>query len=319
MSLVLDCKIVIGKYVFNGVSEVKIVNSRKQLGNTATIRLPNRWRGEFLCNVIKGGDPVSIKLGYNGKLREEFTGYVRDVAFNTPVEISCEDKFYSLKRIKPTKASFPSTTLKSVLAYLAPGITPVDVPDITLNNFVVYGDKSVYSALQQLRDAYGLELYFTNGSLFAGVPLTASNSAGSKLVKYDLEKNVIDPKLNYQRKEDVRIRIKATSITHDNKVIVEEVGDDSASTTMTLHFYDITVKAELRRQAEEKLKVMKFDGFRGAITTFGLPYAEPGMIAQIIDNRFDGARSGKYFIDAVTTTFGVGGFRREVTIGRAVA
>lgn len=319
MSFVLDCYIEIGKYVFTSVNEVKIINSRKQLGNTATIKMLNKWSGEFLCNAIKGGDKVLIKLGYNGELREEFRGYVRDIGINSPVEIQCDDEFYSLKRIKPTSKTFQSTTLKDLLKYLVPTITLEDIPSVTLSNFQVYGDKSVAFALQQLRDSYGLEIYFRGDKLFAGVPLTASNSANSEEVIYDLEKNVIDPKLNYQRKEDVRIRIKAVSLTSDNKVLTEEVGDNDASTTTTLHFYDITVKAELKRQAEEKLKVMKFDGFRGSITTFGLPYAEPGMIAKIIDKRFDGAREGKYFIDAVSTTFGISGFRREVTIGRAVA
>lgn len=321
MSFVLDCSIIIGKYKFEGVSEVQIVNSRKQLGNTASIKLPNKWSGKYLCNVINGGDEVSIKLGYNGELREEFIGYVKDVAFNTPVEIQCEDEFYSLKKIKPTAKSFPSTTLKDLLSYLVPGIHLIDIPDLTLPNMQVYADKSVMYALQQLRDSYGLEMYFKDKKLYCGVPLTEKSSVKSDVVIYDLERNVIDPKLNFRRKEDVRIKIKAISITSDNKVITpkKDIGDDDASTTLTMHFYGITNVAELERQAEEKLKVLKYDGFDGTLTTFGLPYIEPGMIAKITDKRFDGAREGKYFCDAVTTTFGIGGFRREVKIGRRVS
>lgn len=321
MSFVLDCNITIGKYRFDGVSEVQIVNSRKQLGNTASIKLPNRWSGKFLCNVIQGGDEVSIKLGYNGELREEFVGYVKDVAFNTPVEINCEDEFYKLRRIKPTAKSFPSTTLKELLSYLVPNITLIDIPDLTMPNMQVYGDKSVMFALQQLRDSYGLEIYFKDKKLYAGVPLSEKSSVASEVVNYDLERNVIDPKLNFRRKEDIRIKIKAISITSDNKVITpkKDIGDDDASTTLTLHFYGITNVAELERQAEEKLKVMKYDGFEGSLTTFGLPYVEPGMIAKITDKRFDGAREGKYFCDAVTTSFGISGFRREVKIGRKLS
>lgn len=319
MSFVLDCNITVGKYRFDGVSEVQIVNSRKQLGNTASIKLPNKWSGKFLCNVIQGGDEVSIKLGYNGELCEEFIGYVKDVAFNTPVEIQCEDEFYTLKRIKPTATSFKSTTLKDVLKHLVPSITLIDIPEVTLVNFQVYANKSVMFALQQLRDSYGLEMYFKDKKLFAGVPLTEKSSVKSEVVIYDLERNVIDPKLNYRRKEDVKIRVNAISITPDNKILKKEVGDDNASTNLTLHFYGITSEAELQRQAEEKLKVMKYDGFDGSLTTFGLPYIEPGMIAKITDKRFDGAREGKYFCDAVTTSFGISGFRREVKIGRRLS
>lgn len=319
MSLVLDCIVTIGKYRFDGVSEIQIVNSRKQLGNTANIKLPNKWSGKFLCNVISGGDEVTVKIGYNGELREEFVGYVRDVAFNTPVEINCEDEFYSLRKIKPTAASFHETTLKNVLKHLVPSITLIDIPEVTLVNFQVYANKSVMFALQQLRDSYGLEIYFKNKELYAGVPLTEKTSASSEVVIYDLERNVIDPRLNYRRKEDVRIRVSAISITSENKVVKKDVGDDDASTTLTLHFYGIESVAELQRQAEEKLKVLKYDGFDGSLQTFGLPYIEPGMIAKIIDKRFDGAREGKYFSDVVTTTFGVNGFRRDVKIGRRVS
>jgi hypothetical protein len=223
---------------------------------------------------------------------------------------------YKLKRVRPQAKSYESTTLKDVLRYLVPDITLVDIPDVTLSPFYIYADKSVAAALQELRENFGLELNFKGKSLFCGVPLTEKDAAKSEVVIYDLDRNVIDPRLNFRRADDVRLRVQAKSITADNKVITVEVGDDDASTTTTLHFYNITVKAELTRQAEEKLKVMKYSGFEGDITTFGIPYVEPGMIAKIIDKRYDNLREGKYFIDSVNTTFDMNGFRRNVKIGR---
>lgn len=316
MSLSLTCDIKIGETRFSGVNEVSIGKTRKQIANTATIKLPNRFNADFLVNKIKGGDIVTILLGYNNELKEEFTGYVRDITFSSPITIECEDEMYKLKRVKPKAKSFDSTTLKDVLKYLVPDITLVDIPEITLSPFYIFADKSVAHALQELRENFGLEVNFVGKKLFVGVPLTQGAKVNAPEVVYNLELNVIDPQLQFRRKEDVRIKVEARSITGDNKVLTATVGDDDASTTTTLHFYNITVKAELERQAEEKLKAWKYDGFRGAITTFGLPYVEPGWVAKIIDRRYNNSRSGKYFIDSVTTTFGMNGFRREVEIGR---
>lgn len=316
MSLYLTCSIDIGPYRFDAVNGITITNSRKQIGNTATIKLPNRYSSEYLTNKIAGGDEVVIRIGYNGDLREEFVGYVSDIASSAPVEIRCEDEMYKLKRVRPKAKSYETTTLKDVLRYLVPEVTLTDIPDVTLSPFYIYADKSVAAALQELRENFGLELNFKGKSLFVGVPLTEKDAAKSEVVIYDLDRNVIDPRLNFRRSEDVRLRVQAKSITADNKVITVEVGDDDASTTTTLHFYNITVKAELTRQAEEKLKVMKYSGFEGDITTFGVPYAEPGMIAKIIDKRYDNICEGKYFIDSVNTTFDMNGFRRNVKIGR---
>ena len=316
MSLSLTCKVKIGNYQFDGVHEVTIVQTRKQITNTATIKLPNRFSGEFLTNKIRGGDTVSISLGYNAANREEFTGYVRDISFTSPITIECEDEMYKLKRVKPKGKGFPQTSLSELLNYLVPDAVLTDIPQITLTNFTVYADKSVAHALQELRENFGLEVNFVGKQLFVGVPLTQDTKANAPEVVYNMELNVINSSLQFQRKEDVRIRVEARSITGDNQVLTATVGDDDASTTTTLHFYNVTVKAELERQAEEKLKVWKHDGFKGALTSFGVPYAEPGWVAKIIDNRYNGSRSGKYFIDSVTTTFGINGFRREVEIGR---
>jgi hypothetical protein len=319
MSLSLTCNITIGNYRFSGVNEVTVVQTNKQITNTATIKLPNRHTNQFLVNKIKGGDKVVIELGYNNQLRQEFSGYVRDITFSNPVTIECEDEMYTLKRIKPTLKSFENATLADILKYLVPKATLLDIPEITFETFEVFADRSVAHALQELRENFGLEVNFVGNTLFVGVPYTQLSQANAPEVLYNMELNVIDSGLQFQRKEDVRIRVEARSITGNNEVITATVGDNDASTTTTLHFYGITVKAELERQAEEKLKQWKYDGFKGELTTFGLPYAAPGYVASIVDTRFNGARTGKYIINSVTTTFGQNGFRRAVEIGRALA
>lgn len=72
--------------------------------------------------------------------------------------------------------------------------------------------------------------------------------------------------------------------------------------------------AELKTLAREELKRYSFDGYRGKITTFLLPYALPGGVASIEDKVYN-ERSGDYFIESVETSFGTGGGRRVVEIG----
>ena len=310
---ILKCEITIGKYIFRHVADVKINQSRTSLVQTATIKLPQRYSGEYLASVINPGDAVVVKLGYDPDLRTEFTGYVLEVNPNLPVEISCEDEMYNLKRKKPTAKTFDSATLKDVLNYMVPG-SRLEVPDVKLTNFKLDGKGSIAFALKKIKEAYGLDIYYRGDTLFAGLAYTDSEAISAGDVNYNLQMNVINPKLNFRKVEDVRLKIKAISILPDNTKLQAEVGDDDGA-LVTMHFYNLTTKAELKVQAENKLKHSQYSGFEGSLLTFGIPYCIFGQVANIVDPRFD-SRKGRHFIDKTITTFGTQGFRREVFIGR---
>ena len=317
MSYVLTMQADIGKYTFRSLSEVRISRSRSELAATASITLPSEYDSQYLCNVIKGGDRVSIRLGYDGHgIREEFTGYVVDVSQRRPVVIECEDEMYQLKRQHPKAKSWKKVKLVEVIRYLVPGAQLDEVPDVTLSPFSIKGGGSTFDAIEELCDKYGLQAFYQGGQFHVMVPYTDMKL---DTARYDLEQNVIRPDLTYRREGDVRLKINAVSILPSNKKLRIDVGDSDAASVTTLHFYNVTTEAELRRLAQDKLRTMKYDGFSGSITTFGIPYAEPGMTAEIRDRRFSGNRYGRYMIDAVTTTAGRGGFRREVKIGRALS
>jgi len=309
---VLQCKIYIGKYVFEHVNKVVIDSSRSSLADKATVTLPQKYSGEYLAAVVSPGDEVEIWLGYKPELKLEFKGYVTNVQPNTPVEISCEDEMYNLKRQKPVAKAWKSTTLKEVLGYLVPGAR-LEVPGINLTNFKVDGKGSVAYALQKIKETYGLDLYFRNGKLFAGLAYTDSETINER-VKYNLEKNVINPQLNFRKLGDVKLRVKAISILPNNTKLEAEVGDLDGA-LKTIHFYNLATTAELQQQAEQTLKYMQFDGFEGSIQTFGIPFSTHGQVAEIEDPRFE-TRKGNYLIDRVVVSFGTEGFRRQNYIGR---
>ncbi len=132
-----------------------------------------------------------------------------------------------------------------------------------------------------------------------------------------MARNVIKNNLTFRRKEDVKIKVKATSITKDNKTLTVELGDEKGD-QRSLFFYNVTDKTALTETAEAKLAELKFDGYEGSISTFLIPYATPGMTAVIIDPDHPDLKNGSYVIDSVTTTFGMRGARRKVELGALV-
>ena len=308
----INIKITIGKYVFNYVNSVNIVSSRTSLIDTASIILPAKYKRNKLNDVIQVGDDVEIKLGYDDKLKPEFKGYVSELLPRVPFAIKCEDEMFKLKR-SPIKAkSWKKTTLKSVLNYIVPNAN-VDVPNINMEPF--YIDKTVKNkaqALQMIKDSYGLDIYYRNGILYAGLAYSEKSKINKPAIIYHLQKNVIRNDLRYRRAEDVKLRIKAVSLMPNNEQITVLVGDTDGE-LRTEHFYNKTV-TELNTLANEKLKEYKYNGYSGSIKTFGLPYLEHCDIVKIYDE--DLGNKGKYFVDEVTTSSGVSGFRRTVKIGR---
>ena len=76
---------------------------------------------------------------------------------------------------------------------------------------------------------------------------------------------------------------------------------------------------ELSTLAEIELGRLAYDGYRGQLTAFLEPFAAPGMLAIIKDERYAGrTKYGTYIIDSVETTFGQQGARRKVEIGRKI-
>jgi hypothetical protein len=299
------------------VHSVKIESSRKTFGDRATIQLAN-LEGR-LDKDIKYGSPVVIRLGYIGyPMQTEFVGYVASVKPSIPLEIICEDEMYQYKRQAIEPKSWASVSLKALVNYIAPGAN-ITVHDITLSPFRI--DKSVKSraeALQKIKDEFGLDVYFRGKQLFVGIPY--SEQVGDVYHSFNYmdgnraSANAKMDSLEFKRKEDIRIKIKAISINQSNQKTEVEVGDKDGE-THTLHFYNLT-KVELEQMALSKIDLLKYEGYKGKFIGFGLPYATHGMVDHLSDIRFP-ERASNCFIDSVTTTYdGSGGYKRSIELGR---
>lgn len=303
---------------FKGVNYVEIENSIYELSAKATIKVPVtavlKQSGQPSTRIetaqaIKRGDKVSIKLGYNGRLFNEFNGYVKNINLATPIEIECEDEFYKCRSRKVTLKG--TTTLTDLLQLC--GLKIKQCETLSLKNFAINGNPtpSVAQVLGKLQTDYGLNCFFDlNGDFYA---LRPERMQGD-VVKYELRRNVIsDDELIFRKADDVKIEIKAICIKKDGTKVEAKKGTDGGI-SKTLYFYDIEDMNELAILADAELKRNSYDGYEGEIETFLIPYAAPTMVADIKDSVYN-QRDGQYYIEGVKTTFGMDGGRRKITIG----
>lgn len=312
---VLCSNITIGGKRFAGVHEVKIKRSIHLIGATASVKVPVtsvlRQEGAppayvETAQAIKVGDPVDIRLGYDGQYKTEFRGYVKQLNLQTPLEIICEDEFYTTRRRNVTLQG--KTTLAAVLK--ACGLTVGYATTLTLGAFPV-DNKPAAWVLGKLQTEYGLAIWFDlEGRVYACEPYKVIGET----VKYRLRYNVVkDDDLKYQRAEDVKLKIKAICIYKDGAKVEATIGPKDG-TEKKLYFYDVADQNELAALAAAELKRYSYDGYSGKITTFLQPYAAPCMVAEIEDEVYH-QRDGRYYIESVETTYGTNGARRTMEIG----
>lgn len=301
------------------VHSVVVKRSIYSMAATAKIKLPVtailRQQGKPATKIetataVKVGDTVEILLGYDGGNQIEFRGYVRNLNLTTPIEVECEDEFYSCRH-RNVKTS-GTVTLSDLLKKC--GLNVGYAETLTLRNYAV-PNKPVSSVLANLKSKYGLSIFFDlDGKIYACRP---EKVVSDQVVKYRLRDNVIsDDQLQFKRKDDLKIQINAICIKKDGSRI-EATKGEGGGIVETKYYYDVTDTKELATLAQTDLERATYNGYDGQITTFLAPFAAPTMVADLVDEVYSD-RNGKYYIESVETTFGTGGGRRKIEIGTAI-
>jgi hypothetical protein len=308
----LNCKITLGPYELDFVHEVEVQSGWELLTDTAVIKLPLNLKLEKnrLRDRLVNGSYVNIKTGYDGKYHSIFTGYITNVKPGVPVEIECEDEMWKLKQSKITdtlqNADIEALMKKHYARYKH------RVLNAALGSQFVIDNASAAKVLDTIKSDYGLNSFFRNGVLNVGMPYDPEYS---RTVVFKFQHNIISDNLEFKRKEDVKIKVKAISNKKDGKKLEIELGDDDGE-QRTLNFYELDEKS-LKEAAEREMEKLKYDGYRGSFTTFGEPFVRHGDIAYL-NSREPSERNGKYYVDKVTYTFGMGGYRQNITLGPVV-
>jgi len=307
----VDCVVSIGGFLFSQVVSVEIDSSTQRLGNTAKVELPKRAflypeNRVTLEREIKRGMKVTVKMGYDGDMQTEFTGYVTSVTTTEDrLVVQCEDAAYKLR--KPlTNKSWKKATLKEIMGYITTGIEiEGDLPDVDFENFKIV-DISAYSALKKLCDECGLVAFFQlTGKLFVG--LNFVKKTGEKKIE---TKYLIKNDLTYRSSDEKRIRLEAVSLLKDNKRLRVQVGDADGE-VRTMNFRNVATEEELKKIAENELKKWNYDGFEGGFVGFFTPMVYAGYTVMLYENN---VYKGSYYCVGIKTSLGEG-LRRRVELG----
>lgn len=323
--------------VFDFLNDVSIESSYENLTETAKITIPRKlnFQGKPIAvgisSIFKRGDKVKIELGYFPQLRTVFEGYISKIHPKTPIVMECEDnmfilkqtvvtypKKYSLvtqgktgKKLKKPKVISANITLKELLDNIIPDeIEYKCLLDVNIGSFRA-SNATVTEVLDVLKNDYGFYSYFVNGILNVGL---ASDASDTNTIELKFENNIIDEaSLEYQREEDMRLKVKAVSLnSKDNSKIEVEVGDEDG-TLRTFHTQNATERA-LKEFAELKLKQWKYEGFSGSFETFGEPYIRHGDSVKLISDKLP-EKNGTYEVVSVNREFGMNGYRQTIELG----
>lgn len=308
----LSSDIQIGVNRFTAVVGVEVESSWETLTDTATITFPRKvaWRGKALATgaspLLRRNDPVAIKLGYDDDNLEVFQGYISRLTADIPVKIECQDTAYLLKQTTKT-LSYKSVTLSQLLTDILPSDVSFQAPAVTLGQFRVT-NATPAKVLEYLRENYTLKSWFRAGKLYCGLAYVPALQS-THVIRF--ERNVIAHDLEYLRKEDVKIKLKAISMKPDNSKIEYETGDDDGE-QRTVYFYDVS-EADLKQLANEEIERLRYEGYRGSFTTFLKPRVQHGDVIDLRSAEYP-ERDGRYYVKSVTTTFGLDGGRQRITL-----
>lgn len=303
-------------FKFKTVNSFKVESSWKVLSDTAEIVIAKKLFFEDkgkVFELIKAGDPIKLRGGYNGEYNDEFTGFVAEILDDMPVVLKCEDNMYVLKRTSVNK-SYSSVKLETLLKDIVPSEFKIDAMDIDLGS-VFMSKTTVSQVLQMLKDEYGLYSYFNGDTLVSGKIYT--DNPNTQIVKYAMDgprKNIISNNLKYHTKDMIKIKVTMTAHNANGKKIAVTVGDKEGQ-EQKLVCTNVEDKSALETLAKKELDRLKYDGFQGGIVSFAIPYVKHGYTATIENNEFK-ERSGDYYIDSITTTLNDrGAYHRVVKIG----
>lgn len=350
-------EITIGTYSFSGVNEVVVKRSMKTLSDTATIKLPGRsyirkgkrnedgtvtvmperTENKNTGKLFGHGDKVTIKLGWNGELHEEFVGFVRRVGRGIPVEVECEGYVAQLRDKVSVSGVLKTTNVKQLLA-IATGqvdlkdkilakpltdITYVCNIDVTLKEVELktLNGLQICDLIKSMTDNT-VQMYFIKPDvLWCGLPFTSyaggKDPMESGTVGYRPGWNAILDKELKQRMPEA-----ATQVTYGGKYATggKQWGDSKKTDAPKKEkkvLNNVADKATLEKLGAEKEYRANYKGYEGKLTAFLQPFCQPGYKATIINALYP-ELDGDYLVEETEVKFGMSGARRTIVPGPVV-
>jgi len=346
MAFVLNSDITIGipgtnQFRFSGVHSIYIKRSMHSFVDTAVISLPSVSKVKYknklepieltTSTIWNDGDPVTISLGYNKTMQEEFRGFIRRRNLNMPLEIECEGYSWLLKKNK-ISGSWKSISVEDLLKLAVSGLPNIGntssqikltcIADITLCNVQLssFTGAEVIEYIHRATD-HVLTIFFINpDELWCGLPYTdiANNSSmlGSNSVQLKLGYNTIKENSLKQRTLDDN----KLTVLYKKRLSTGQTVSGIYTSTISQKQYkklltQVADEVSLKKLAVEKQLQENYNGYEGNISGFLQPYTLPGYSALIKDKRYP-QRDGIYLVESTEVSFGTTGGRRAFEIGK---
>jgi hypothetical protein len=302
----------VGSYKFTGVNEVTVESGWELMTDVCSITVPKKlkWEGKPIAldkdALLKKGDKVTVKLGYNDENNQVFTGYLTNIHADMPIMLQCQDAMWLLKKGNFNKA-YRQVTLSTLLKDMLPSVPVKVVAEHDLGMLRIV-NATPAKVLNDLRKDYFVKAFFRDGTLYAGLAYVPELQS-EHTIRFN--RNVVENNLEYVRKDDVKIKLKCVILNPDNKKEEFEIGDSDGE-IRTIHKYNIS-RSAMQTLAEAELERLRYDGYRGSLTIFGSPYVQHGDVVKLIDGD-NPERDGRYLVKKVSTKFNQNGYRQTLEI-----
>lgn len=303
------------KFQLGLLASVVVDKSVELLADMATIVLPESVLNKVLDieSKIGRGANVLIKLGYNGDLRNEFTGFVKDIQTNdSSLTIACEDALF-LFRVQVPDRQLKPTSVSAIAQYLIDNVDPSFTLscdfDLGYESFVI-NQATAYDVLKKLAEETKANIFFNTESNTLHIHPPFKEKGGE--VKYSMERNIEASSLEYKKAIDRKAEITVESIDSNGKTRTVKAGTTGGE-TITIKVGSMST-VDMQKVADAELLKRSADSYEGSIDTWLIPYVEPTFTAKILDPDYPG-KDGQYYVSKVTTTFDESGAKRSVTIG----
>lgn len=320
--LVLCYEIKIGAYTLKDIESITVNSSADMLSDTCTITLPGMVYNKpyALEDKIKRGDAVLARMGYNNELRDEFKGYLKSIHPNAPMKLECEDSAFLFRKSISNK-QFKKTSAAKIARYILDEVNKqlpaaqkmkliTDIKSSVLYETFTIIASNGYQALETLRSESGMQIYCRGRELH--VHLASTKKTGE--ATYDFTRNIeASDDLEYVRAEDKKVRVVLTGGYLKKKQLKIEVGEKGGD-ELTIKMPKVTSQATLEKLAKQQLKKVSYDGYKGAIRGWLVPFCGIGYSARVLDPEYP-QRTGTYYVSAVKTEFSKNGGVRTVTLG----
>ena len=313
-------EIKVGKVGIRTFATVQIDSSATVLSDTAVIELP-----AYNHNVpfdaeatFTRGDKVSILLGYNGKNRVEFNGYLKAISSNNPVRLECEDGMYLFRKKIQNKA-FKSPDINTILNYVIGQIggftLNCSVSGIQFSNFNIINSTG-FEVLQKLKQECSVGIFIVDNVLHCHLLYSGESSRVRGRVKYTMQLDIQEgSSFTFLNGKDRKFLVKIEGLTAKNTKVEAQVGDEGGE-VITLKRPNISDKTALEKVAREAWTVRNLDGYQeSTLKAWGNKDCEVGYAVTVEDLDLPARTSSYYVTEVKTIVSPENGYEKNIKLG----